>query len=162
MFYDQEDKHFLQEIEHYIDHRLNQRRPEFDNLPICPYVKRFRSQIEIRIAKTNLFDTLSWVVRNYGGETAWVFGLYSNKINNPDMCDANLDGFAPLMYNRGATLLFDHPMRTQPVGGVNTGFGKGALLTIQNTEILNTQRRALLKTNYYQHWSDDDLRELCE
>ena len=72
------------------------------------------------------------------------------------------DGFAEIYYQHNATVFLDHPGNTANVGGVNTGFGKGMLITIQNTKLLNHHRIQLLKTNYYANWSDDDKRELCE
>lgn len=156
------NRKFEAQIWHYIDHKLNTRREEFDNLPICPYAKKYRDSIQVRVSENNLYDTLSWALKYWEPEnTAWVFGLRLENAPNPTIAENVCDGFAHNFSKQNATVLLDHPSNSQTVGGVNTAFGKGVLVVIQNTLLLDRHRNELLKTNYYAKWSDDDKRELC-
>tara|TARA_R110000772_G_scaffold205144_4_gene315400 strand:+ start:5480 stop:5965 length:486 start_codon:yes stop_codon:yes gene_type:complete len=158
-----ENQELENNVKHYIDHTLNIRKTEFDNLPVCPYAARFRDSIKIKIAKNTPYEVLSWSVRNWTSmDVCWVLAWSEEDMPNARMAEKTCDGFTPIMDNAGATLLLDHPDLIEPVGGVYTGFGKGMLIIIQNTDILNRMRKQLLKTDYYKHWSDDDKRELCE
>lgn len=158
-----ENQELENNVKHYIDHTLNIRKTEFDNLPVCPYAARFRDSIKIKIAKNTPYEVLSWSVRNWTSmDVCWVYAWSEQDMPNASIALKTCDGFTPILYNQGATLLLDHPDEIEPVGGVYTGFGKGMLIIIQNTDILNRMRNQLLKTDYYKNWSDDDKRELCD
>lgn len=157
------NKRFESQIWQYIDVKLNTVRPEFDNLPICPYAKRYRDSIRVFVANQEMYDVLDWAYRNWNDqETAWVFGFRLDAAPRSQMAEAICDGFADQFYQKNATVLLNHPVSNAPVGGVDTGFDRGVLVIIQRTDLLNDARRSLLKTDYYRNWSDDDKRDLCE
>lgn len=157
------DKRYLQQIRYYIDNKLTKPKSEFDNLPVCPYVQRYRDSIQIKIAHNSPYEILSWALRNWDeDQTAWVYGFYLEQTPSAAMTEKVCDGFAEQFNQIGATVLLDHPYYTEPVGGVYTGFGKGVLIVIQNTKLLQNARTQLLKTAYYANWSNDDLRDLAD
>jgi hypothetical protein len=158
-----ENQELENNLKHYIDHTLNIRKTEFDNQRVCPYAQKFRDSIKIKFAKNTPYEVLSWTVRNWSDmDVCWVLAWSEENMPNAVIAEKTCDGFVPILEKSGATVLLDHPDLIEPVGGVYTGFGKGMLIIIQNTEILNRMRKQLLKTNYYKNWSDDDKRELCE
>jgi hypothetical protein len=156
------DQRFQTKIEYYLDHKLTKPRPEFANLPICPYVQRYRNSIKIKIAKNSLYEILGWALRNWSDQDiAWVYGFYLDEVPNPMVCEKIIEPFAQQLYQADATVFLDHPLNNNPVAGIWTGFGSGVLLTIQKTSILQKHREQLLKTDYYTNWDDDDLRDLA-
>jgi hypothetical protein len=163
MLHEQENELLKVQVEDYIDRRLNVTHPEFGNLPVCPYAKKFRDSIKVKMARNTPYEVLGWCVRNWSHmDVCWVYAWDKTSMPNSLMAEKICDGFTPILHRSGATLLLDHPDITEPVGNVYTGFGDGMLLIIQNTEILNRMRAQLLKTDYYKNWSDEDKRELCE
>tara|TARA_R110000796_G_scaffold235259_1_gene354235 strand:+ start:402 stop:893 length:492 start_codon:yes stop_codon:yes gene_type:complete len=152
-----------QKVWHYIDHKLGTRRAEFGNQPICPYVKRYRDSIVVKTAHTSVYEILEWGMRNFkSSDVCWVYAFERNQVPSSLMCETMCDSFAQQYYLNGATLLFDHPIDIEPINGVYTGFGEGALLIIQNTTILQNHRHKLFKTSYYAGWTDEQKRELVD
>jgi hypothetical protein len=159
----QENQQLESDLKHYINHTLNIPRPEFSNLPTCPYAAKFKDSIRIKIAHTTPYEALSWSVRNWTPmDVCWVYAWNEADMCNEKIAESVCDGFVPILQRVGATVLLDHPNLIEPVGGIYTGFGKGMLIIIQNTDILQRMRNQLLKTNYYKNWSDENKRELCE
>jgi len=147
----------------YIDHKLNTRRSEFDNLPICPYAQRYRDSIRVKRAETTLYEVLEWGMRNFkDSDVCWVYAFERTQVPSAIVCENMCDGFADQYYKNGATILLDHPTNIEPINGVYTGFGDGVLLIIQNTNILQTHRHQLFKTAYYSGWTDEQKRELVD
>lgn len=147
----------------YIDNTLTQTHPEFANLPKCPYVQRYREHIQVKVALNTPYEALSWAVRNWQPtDIAWVYAWHPTMMPRGEMAERIIEGFDPILAKQNASIFLDHPDFEDSVGGVYTGFGKGMLIVIQNTDILKTMRTQLLKTDYYLNWDDEDKRSLCD
>lgn len=151
------------DVGYYIDHTLTQTHPEFANLPKCPYVQKYREHIKVAVALNTPYEVLGWALRNWTEQDiAWVYAWHPQMMPKGEMAERIIEGFDSQFNKIGATIFLDHPDFEDQVGGVYTGFGKGMLIVIQNTDILRTMRTQLLKTDYYSNWSDEDARSLCD
>lgn len=147
----------------YIDHKLSVKNANFNNMPICPFVNRFRSQIRVMVAHQQFVDVIHYAHRTWrADDVCWVYAFETADVPSANLCAALCDNWADSFYLKGATLLLDHPAWVEPINGVYTGFGDGVLLVIQNTAILQRSRHSLFKTSYYAGWTDDQKRELVD
>lgn len=150
-------------VNEYIDTKLIPKNPNFNNMSICPYVARYRSQIRITVAHQSFTDVIHYAYRTWReDDVCWVYAFETDDVPGPNLCSALADNWADDFYKKGATLLLDHPAWKERINGVYTGFGEGVLLVIQNTSILQRSRHQLFKTAYYAGWTDDQKRELVD
>lgn len=159
----QDNQTIEQRVWNYIDRKLNTRRQEFDNLPICPFAAKFRNSIQVKVAQTNLYEILEWGMRNFtSSDVCWVYAFERTQVPSSRVCETMCDSFAAQYYKNGASIAFDHPATMETIDGVYTGFGEGALLIIINTAILKNSRHRLFKTAYYAGWTDEQKRKLVD
>ncbi len=147
----------------YIDNDLNVKHDELGGMAVCPYAKKYRSQIRVTVAKKPLTDILPYACRTWTEtDVCWVYAMPWDMVSNVDLtlefCDQWYDRFRA----RGATLLLDDPRDKEPIAGVYTGFGLAPLVIIQDTRTLQAARNKLFKTAYYKNWNDEEKRDLVD
>lgn len=147
----------------YIDKELNIRHDELGGMAVCPFAKRYRSQIKVTVARQSITEILPYACRTWNSEdVCWVYAMPWDTVPNIHLTEEFCDQWYDRFRARGATLLLDDPRHKEPVAGVYTGFGKAPLIIVQDTKTLQHARNKLFKTRYYENWNDEEKRELVD
>ena len=129
--------------------QLSKIRPELGNFAICPYASKANFAIVdeklSQIMPNDEFDVIIYVVE--------------------DDIDANLLYDAVYDYNRNYPnykFIADHGKTKTYIQGIQTNNGKYNLVLCQPRKDLTEARKKLAKTNYYDYWDENYLKEVLE
>jgi len=129
--------------------KLSKPNKKMDNLPICPYIKKYRNSIHI--AKTtkpeflaNNFAEMKDVLHF---EAVIAFGFWMSY----DKMDKMVTGLNKKLAHKDTICLMMHPDGDSSVLPVDYQF-ELPLLIIQKLSTLQKARKDLQKTNYYKHY----------
>ena len=141
---DEKSKYIL----HWI-RKISQIRPELGNFSICPYASGANFSIQEQ--------KLSQIVPNSD------FDVIINIVE--DEIDANFLYDAVDDYNRNYPdykFIADHGKTKTYIQGIQTNNGKYNLVLCQPRKDLTEARKKLAKTNYYDYWDKNYLKEVLE
>ena len=129
--------------------QLSKIRPELGNFAICPYASKANFAIVdeklSQIMPNDEFDVIIYVVE--------------------DNIDANFLYDAVDDYNRNYPdykFIADHGKTKTYIQGIQTSNGKYNLVLCQSHPELTEARKKLAKTNYYDYWDENYLKEVLE
>jgi hypothetical protein len=128
--------------------RLSIPKEELGNMSICPYAKG---------ATYELVETDGSDIQ----PPPWDFELIIYKL--PDVYTQEELNQMAVEYNKANPLLVflpDHKDRDTYINGIQTNNGKYNLLLCQWRDNLEIARNKLKKTNYYNYWADEYLKEI--
>lgn len=166
---DRTDKIISQMIQ-YLETVLEQPHAIFGGLPICPFAKKARLQNKILFKVMTLqavelalnADLMQAIEEFYGAACYEVMLVIS-----PDTEALSVHQVDQLVINLNEKLAFlelvvfgGHPDDNFNIQGVRTRQEPYINLTVQPLEILKAASRNLQETNYYQHWSSENLRDI--
>ena len=133
--------HWIQEI--------SKIRPELGNFSICPYASGANFSIQeqklSRIAPNDDFDVIIYVVED-NLEAQFLYDTVDD-------------------YNRiypDYKFISDHGKTKTYIQGIQTSNGKYNLVLCQSRNELTEARKKLAKTNYYDYWEKNYLKEVLE
>ena len=129
--------------------KLSKIRPELGNFSICPYASGANFSIQeqklCQIVPNSNFDVIIYIVE--------------------DNIDANFLYDAVDDYNHNYPdykFIADHGKTKTYIQGIQTSNGKYNLVLCQPREELTEARKKLAKTNYYDYWDKNYLKEVLE
>ena len=129
--------------------QLSKIRPELGNFAICPYASKANFAIVdeklSQIMPNDEFDVIIYVVE--------------------DDIDANYLYETVDDYNRNYPdykFIADHGKTNTYIQGIQTNNGKYNLVLCQSRNELTEARKKLAKTNYYDYWDKNYLKEVLE
>ena len=129
--------------------QISKIRPELGNFSICPYASGANFSIQEQ--------KLSEIVPNSDFDV--IIHIVENDIDASSLYDAVDD------YNRNYPdykFIADHGKTRTHIQGIQTSNGKYNLVLCQPREELTEARKKLAKTNYYDYWDKNYLKEVLE
>ena len=129
--------------------QLSKIRPELGNFALCPYASKAKFKIVeeklSQLVPRDDFDVIIYVVED--------------DISADFLYDAVDD------YNRNYPdykFIADHGKTKTYIQGIQTSNGKYNLVLCQSRKELTNTRKKLAKTNYYNYWDKNYLKEVLE
>lgn len=150
-------------VEAYLSETLEVPRPEFGNMPACPFVRaeRLRGQIRFELCKIGTID----------GNSIWTI-VQKFLIDTKHSSLLIVDPYSRVGRDEGVRLGIDlcdrlrpegffaaciHPMDVFAVGGYRTRSPVPYVaILVQARELLDHGRLALKRTDYYNAWSESN------
>ena len=129
--------------------KISQLRPELGGFSVCPYAKPARYKIiEAKIENLmpeNEYDVIIFVV-------------------DLSLSLKDLQNWCKIYNSKYPEWKFfeDTILRNTFINGIQTNNGKYNLILSQPIEKLKKYREILIKTKYYDYWSNDYLQEILE
>ena len=166
---DRTDKIISQMIQ-YLETVLEQPHAIFGGLPICPFAKKARLQNKIlykvmalQAVELTLNAELIQAIEEFYAAACYEVML----VISPDTTALSVHQVNQLVANLNEKLVplklvvfGGHPDDDFNIQGVRTRQEPYINLTVQPLEILKAASRNLQETNYYQHWSSENLRHI--
>ena len=135
-------------ILHWIS-QLSKIRPELGNFAICPYASTANFAIVdeklSQIMPNNDFDVIIYVVEDNINANFLYDAVDDYNSNYPDY-----------------KFIADHGKTKTYIQGIQTSNGKYNLVLCQPRKELTEARKKLAKTDYYNHWDKNYLKEVLE
>ena len=141
---DEKSKYILSWIQ-----EISKIRPELGNFSICPYASGANFSIQEQ--------KLSEIVPNSDFDV--IINIVEDDIDANSLYDAVDD------YNRNYSdykFIADHGKTNTYIQGIQTNNGKYNLVLCQSRNELTEAREKLAKTNYYDYWDKNYLKEVLE
>ena len=129
--------------------KISKVRPELGNFSICPYASGANFNIQE--------DQLLEIVPNSDYDV--IIHIVEDDIDANSLYDAVDD------YNRNYPnykFIADHGKTRTYIQGIQTNNGKYNLVLCQSRKELTEARKKLAKTNYYDYWDKNYLKEVLE
>ena len=135
-------------ILHWIS-QISKIRPELGNFAICPYASKAKFEIVdeklSQIVPRDDFDVIIYVVEDDMSANFLYDAVDDYNRNYPDY-----------------TFIADHGKTKTYIQGIQTSNGKYNLVLCQPRSELTEARKKLAKTNYYDYWDENYLKEVLE
>lgn len=143
-----------QQIDQWLWHKLAKKHKQIDNMPICPYLQKYRHKIMTVESNDPLESARVFCdLRNaLDLEAVILHGPYYDYDDLVDICEEISKRYS----RKDLTVLCMHPDTDNPPLPIEYNF-YWPLIILQNTSTLDTARKLLLKnTNYYVYFNDSD------
>jgi len=126
---------------------LTESKPELDGFAICPYLKRFISQIQV----VKGFDHCDWACEQViQGCPAVVLYEWN------DQCEHTANDLVKRYQHQDIEVLWMDPESTEPPLMIEDyTYRKHHLIIIQQRSLLESARKQLEKSTYYKFWRDN-------
>ena len=135
-------------ILHWIS-QISKIRPELGNFAICPYASKAKFEIVdeklSQIVPRDDFDVIIYVVEDDMSANFLYDAVDDYTRNYPDY-----------------KFIADHGKTKTYIQGIQTSNGKYNLVLCQPRSELTEARKKLAKTNYYDYWDENYLKEVLE
>jgi len=140
---------------------LTHNQESLSNLPICPYAKqayinkRYHivdtdyDMIDLDIKQSDLtkYQVIIFKLKDYNSYAVEFLKQKTTKLNE--------------QFNKHDIIILDNdPREPFLINGVKTTYDEYYLWLIQSLSDLNIKSKELEKTNYYKHWSKDQLDDV--
>ena len=164
------DQVIIDQMVSYLETVLEKPHPVFGGLPICPFSKKARLQnrilykvLPLSFAELQPNSKLWQAIQEFSATRLYDVLL----VISPDIDALSVDEVRSLIeqVNQAIELLDltafgGHPEDDFNIQGVYTRQEPFINMTIQFQEVLHTASHQLKKTNYYQNWSPENLRQI--
>lgn len=127
---------------------VSEHRPDLNGFSICPFAKSY----SFKIVSCSIYD-IKPLEKEYG---VVIF------IVEDDLTHDFLQKKCDELNNKHEKYSFfiDCPSKSNFIGNVQTNNQKYNLILYQNTKLLRKLRESLAKTNYYDEWDEEYLKEI--
>ena len=129
--------------------KISKVRPELGNFSICPYASGANFSIQeqklCQIVPNSNFDVIIYIVEDNIDSNFLYDAVDDYNHNYPDY-----------------KFIADHGKTKTYIQGIQTSNGKYNLVLCQPREELTEARKKLAKTNYYDYWDKNYLKEVLE
>jgi hypothetical protein len=128
-------------------------------MPICPFAKKGMkdNKVVILCVKSELYSLIKSII-----------GVIKNWDVSKELyviVDENYSNFSDLKYIQSIfnkkyfefTFLLGHPDHPFSINGITTTFKEYPIIFLQKRDDINKAQEKLLKTNYYDFWTEDQL-----
>ena len=150
------------DIKNWILERLSVDRPEFNNMPACPFAKQALLDEKIKFVECNdinsamLQETETWPE----GVEVIVFGIDPIKVTTAALTEITESANNTFLGERGLIGLEDHPDAIEDVAGYVVNEGNWALVLVQSLSKVVNARKILERRGYYKNWDPEYYKEV--
>jgi len=140
---------------------LTHNQESLSNLPICPYAKQAYINKRYHIVDTD-YDMIDLDIKQ-SDLTKYQVIIFKLKDYNSYAVEFLKQKTAKLneQFNKHDIIILDNdPREPFLINGVKTTYDEYYLWLIQSLSDLNIKSKELEKTNYYKHWSKDQLDDV--
>jgi hypothetical protein len=140
--------------------RISKKKDELGGFAICPFAKKAFEEKKVFWSYIG-YETEAYILRYIEATPddfeVIIFYNLSKNLTNEDLLSiiAKLQEKMPDM-----VFLKDHPDNPGFINGVNTSNGEYPTILVQPRNKLEESRNKLLKTKYYDHWSEEYKKEI--
>lgn len=139
--------------------RISERKDELGGFNVCPYAKKALEDKKVfwsYIGQECEAYILRYIEMTPDFEVIVFYNLKKN------LTDENLKDIINKLQSKRNDMIFlkDHPDNPGFISGVNTSNGEYPTILVQPRDKLEEAREKLLKTNYYDYWSEDYKKEI--
>lgn len=152
-----------EDIEQWVNEFVSVFNPKLNAVP-CPFAKAaiVKDSVEYVEAESDV-DIVNICYEL--GKSEWQKPIVIIGIDPERIIPANLTRITQLVNAEylgpsGYIALPDHPYDKEVIAGVEMNQGKWALLIIQEQAELNNGRDILMKTSYYDTWTEEQVKEM--
>lgn len=138
-------------------------RPELSNIPICPFAKSVITSKEYTIEESNL-DIIATQVENANVQLykVCIFYLLDYELYGEETLEAKTRELNLAFKNSNKLILDNDPRSPFTIKGITTNFTGCYLWVVQDLADLLSKSNSLKLTNYYSHWTKEQLEGLEE
>ena len=139
--------------------RISERKDELGGFNVCPYAKKALEDKKVfwsYIGQECGAYILRYIEMTPDFEVIVFYNLKEN------LTDENLKDIISKLQSKRNDMIFlkDHLDNPGFINGVNTSNGKYPTILVQPRAKLEEARDKLMKTNYYDYWSEDYKKEI--
>ena len=139
--------------------RISKAKSELGGFNICPFAKKALE--EKKVFWSNIaYECESYILRYIESTSDFEIIVFYNLSKN--LTDKDLLNLISKLQSKRPDLIFlkDHPNNPGFINGLNTGNGEYPLILVQPRNKLEEARNKLLKTKYYDYWSEEYKNEI--
>jgi len=138
-------------------------RPELSNIPICPFAKFITTSQEYTIEETTL-DIITSQVHNADVQLykVCIFYLLDYELYEEETLEAKTKELNLAFKSSNKLILDNDPRSPFIINGITTNFPDCYLWVVQDLADLLSKSNSLKLTNYYTHWTEEQLEGLAE
>jgi hypothetical protein len=138
-------------------------RPELSNIPICPFAKSVITSQEYTIQETTL-DIITSQVSNADVQLykVCIFYLLDYELYGEETLEAKTKELNLAFRDSNKLILDNDPRSPFTIKGITTNFPDCYLWVVQDLADLLSKSNSLKLTNYYSHWTKEQLEGLEE
>ena len=140
---------------------LTHTQESLSNLPICPYAKQAylnkrysimdteydTISLDIEVSDLTKYQVIIFKLKDYQSYDIETLKQKTNNLNN--------------QFNKNDIIVLDNDPRDPFfINGVKTTYNECYLWLIQSLSDLNNKSKELEKTNYYKHWTEEQLDDV--
>ena len=139
--------------------RISEKKDELGGFSVCPFAKKALE--EKKVFWSYIGEECEAYILRYIEMTPdfEVIVFYNLKKN---LTDENLKSIISSLQSKRNDMIFlkDHPDNPGFINGVNTSNGEYPTILVQPRDKLDEARSKLMKTKYYDYWSEDYKKEI--
>ena len=139
--------------------RLSESKTELGGFSICPFAKKALEEKKIFWSYIG-YECESYILRYIEVTPEFEVVAFFNLKGN--LTDKDLLSIITKLQVKRPDMVFlkDHPDNPGFISGVNTSNGEYPVILVQPRDKLEEAREKLMKTNYYDYWSEDYKKEI--
>ena len=139
--------------------RVSERKDEIGGYSICPFAKKAVEEKKV-FWSTIAYECESYILRYIESTSNFELIVFYNTSKN--LTDEDLLNLISKLQSKRPDLIFlkDHPDNPGFINGLNTGNNEYPVILVQPKDKLLEARNKLLKTKYYDYWSEDYKNEI--
>jgi hypothetical protein len=134
----------------------------FNNLPVCPYALEAlqKNKIKFEVVEMQLYDMLMSYKDNWNDKYDIVV-FFVDDIYLPHALPSIIETANKYLMPADLVALEDHPDIPEIINKVKVNFGKCTVVFLQRLSKINKASQHLKEnTNYYEHWSEENLDDV--
>ena len=144
-----------QELQEWILNKLSVNRPEFAGMPACPFALKAFTDKQVQLEKPPVDMISVCELLEHNEVVVYWFDPSIYSANELTVMCKNINSSYPHI-----VALEDHPAEPEQVAGVTLNQGTWALILIQHKHKLDTARKKLKQSGYYDLWDPDYLDDV--
>ena len=139
--------------------RISERKDELGGFSVCPFAKKALQEKKIFWSYIAM-ECEAYILRYI--ETAPEFEVIVFYNLKKNLTDDDLKSIITKLQSKRDDMIFlkDHPDNPGFINGISTSNGEYPTILVQPRAKLEEAREKLLKSNYYDYWSEDYKKEI--
>ena len=139
--------------------RISEKKDELGGFNVCPFAKKALEDKKVFWSYIGQ-ECEAYILRYIEATPDFEVIVFYNLKKN--LTDENLKNIISKLQAKRNDMIFlkDHPNNPGFISGVNTSNGEYPAILVQPRVKLEEAREKLMKTNYYDYWSEDYKKEI--
>jgi hypothetical protein len=139
--------------------RISEKKDELGGFNVCPYAKASLEDKKVFWSYIGQ-ECEAYILRYIEATPDFEVIVFYNLKKN--LTDEDLKNIISKLQSKRNDMIFlkDHPNNPGFINGVNTSNGEYPTILVQPRVNLEEAREKLMKTNYYDYWSEDYKKEI--